>query len=577
MIRNQDVATLLENIAELLEAKGDSPYRIGAYRTAARRIASLPEDITTLWQEGRLEEIPGVGESIAAKIDEYLRTGRLRYLEELRRQVAPGLAALLLVPGLGARRAQTLIEALGITSVAELGEAARAGRIRRLPGFGAKLEANLLREVERLERRSQRLPLGLALPTAEEVAGLLRQHPAVLRVEPCGSIRRMRETVGDIDLLIASPDPEAAITAFTTLPVVKEVLAHGPTRASILTAGDLQVDARAVAPEVYGAALQYFTGSKEHNIALRDLAIHRGLKLSEYGVFEERSGRRLASATEEEVYAALGLPWIPPELREHRGEIEAAQAGRLPRLVEEGDIRGDLHVHTNWSDGADSLEAMVEAARRRGYEYVAIADHSRGLGIARGLTEARIRAQRRAIEQLNQRLAPFRVLHGIEVNIRRDGSLDYPDEVLREFDVVTASVHSGFDQSEEAMTARILAALRNPYVDILGHPQGRLLGKREGYAVDLEAVLAAARETGVALEINSQPDRLDLDDVWARRARANGVRLVVDTDAHATGQLALLRYGVAVARRGWLERQDLLNTRPLADLLASLRRARARA
>lgn len=577
MIRNQEVAALLENIAELLAAKGDSPYRIGAYRTAARRIASMSEDIAAVWEQGRLEEIPGVGESIAAKIDEYLRTGHLRYLDELRAQVAPGLATLLLVPGLGTRRAAIIYRSLGISSIAELGQAAREHRLCQLPGFGERLEANILREVERLEGRTRRLPLGLALPAAEEVAALLRAHPAVLRVDPAGSIRRMRETIGDIDLLVASERPDEAIDAFTRLPVAREVLACGSTRASILTAGDLQIDVRVIAPEVYGAALQYFTGSKEHNIALRELAIRKGLKLSEYGVFDERTGRRLASATEEEVYAALGLPWIPPELRENRGEIEAALAGCLPQLVEERDLRGDLHVHTNWSDGADTLEAMVDAARRRGYEYVAITDHSRGLGVARGLTIERIRAQRRAIEELNRRVAPFRVLHGIEVNIRRDGQLDYTDEVLKQFDVVTASIHGGFEQAEEVMTARIITALRNPYVDVLNHPRGRLLGRREGYAVDLEAVLRVARETGVALEINSQPDRLDLDDVWARRAKDMGVMLTIDTDAHSTGHLALMRYGLGVARRGWLEARNVLNTLPLAELLVRLRRHRAAA
>ncbi|MBI3974091.1 MAG: DNA polymerase/3'-5' exonuclease PolX [Chloroflexi bacterium] len=575
MIRNQEVAALLNHIAELLEAKGESPYRIGAYHTAAQRISSLPEDILTIWKAHRLEDIPGVGESIAAKIDEYLRTGRLRYLEELEQQVAPGLAALLLVPGLGPHRARTLYRALKVNRVADLAKAARERQIRNLPGFGPKLEANILREVERLEQRTRRLPLGVALPAAEEVAGMLRGHPAVERVDPAGSIRRMRDTIGDIDLLVASQQPHAAIEAFTTLPVVKEVLAKGPTRASILAAGALQIDVRVIPPEVYGAALQYFTGSKEHNIALRELALRKGLTLSEYGLFEAKSERRLASATEEEVYAALGLPWILPELRENRGEIEAAQAGRLPRLVEEGDLRGDLHVHTNWSDGADTLEVMAETARRRGYDYVVITDHSRGLGIARGLTVERIREQRQQIDALNRRLAPFRLLHGIEVNIRRDGRLDYPDDVLRQFDLVTVSVHSAFDQPEAAMTERIVRACRHPLVDVLNHPRGRLLGRREGYAVDLEAVLQAARDAGTVVEINSQPDRLDLDDLWARRAKELGVVLAIDTDAHAADHLALIRFGVAVARRAWLAPEHVLNTLPLPQLLARLARRRA--
>jgi DNA polymerase (family 10) len=464
-----------------------------------------------------------------------------------------------------------------VVSVPPLAGAARELRLRGLPGFGVRLEANRRREAERLAQRTRRLPLGVALPAAEEVAALLRAHPAVRRADPAGSIRRWRDTVGDIDILVASDRPAAAVDAFVALPVVREVLAKGPTRASILAPGALQIDVRVISPEVYGAALQYFTGSKAHNIALRELALRKGLTLSEYGVFEATSGRRLACATEKEVYGALGLPWIPPELREDGGEIEAAQAHRLPRLIEEGDLRGDLHAHTDWSDGADTLEAMAAAARRRGYAYLAITDHSRGLGIARGLTLERVRAQRRQIEALNERLAPFRLLHGIEVNIRRDGRLDYPDAVLREFDLVTVSVHSGFDQTRETMTARLLAACRRPRVDVLNHPTGRLLGAREAYAVDLEAVLRCAGEEGVAVEINSQPDRLDLDDAWARHAKAAGVTLAIDTDAHAVPQLALMRYGVAVARRAWLEPGDVLNALPLPQLLARLARRRAAA
>ncbi len=568
MIRNQEVAALLERIAELLEAKGESPYRIGAYRNAARRIAGLPEDIQQVWQAGRLRGIPGVGESIAAKIDEYLRTGRLQYLDELSREVAPGLADLLVVPGLGPRRAQLLHARLGITSVAQLVAAAQAHRLCGLPGFGEKMEANLLREALRLTQRTRRLPLGVALPVAEEVAGLLREHPAVQRIEPAGSIRRRCETIGDIDLLVASAQPDQVIAAFATLPITREVLSQGTTRASILTAANLQVDLRVIAPEVYGAALQYFTGSKEHNIALREFAIRKGYKLSEYGLFDERSGRRLASATEEEVYHALGLPWIPPELRENRGEIEAALAGRLPRLITEQDLLGDLHAHSTWSDGTDSLEAMAEAARARGYAYLGITEHSRGLGIARGLTPERVRELHRDIEALNARMHPFRILHGAEVNIRRDGRLDYPDELLRSLDFVVVAVHSAFDLPEDMMTARIRSALRNLNTTILAHPHGRLLGKREPYAVDMEAIIRAARTSGVALEINGQPDRLDLNDIWARRAKEAGALLAIGTDAHSVHQLDYVRYAIAVARRAWVEPQDVLNTRPLEELLS---------
>lgn len=574
MIQNQAVAQTLEEIADLLEIKGENTFRVGAYRTAARSIAGLPDDITAIWKTGNLDDIPGVGVSIAAKIDELLRTGRLLYLEQLKQGIAPGLTQLLQVPGLGARRARTLVDALGILTVEDLGRAANEQRVRSLPGFGPKIEANLLREIERLAQRTHRLPLGVALPVAEEVADLVRRHPAALRVNPAGSIRRMRETIGDIDILVASEQPAAVVDVFAGLPIVREVLAKGDTRGSILTAANLQVDVRVVPPDVYGAALLYFTGSKEHNITLRELALRLGITLSEYGAVDVRTRKLLAAATEEEVYGVLGLPWIPPELREDHGEIEAARAGRLPRLIVEADLRGDLHMHTDQSDGSAPLDAMVEAARRRGYEYCAVTDHSVGLGIAHGLTAGRVEQQHKAIEKLNRSVEPFRILRGAEVDIRRDGSLDYPDEILARFDIVTASVHSAFDQPSGEVTSRIVKALSNPYVDVFNHPTGRLLEKREGYPVDLAAVIEAAKSYGVALEINSQPDRLDLNDIWARRARDAGVPLVIDSDSHATGQLALVRYGIAVARRGWVEAANVLNALPLKEFLGRLRRNR---
>ena len=573
-IRNKEIAELLESIANLLEVKGDNPFRVRAYREAARRIESLPEDVARLHAAGRLREIPGVGESIANKIEEYLTTERVRYVEELQKEIAPGLGQLLQVPGVGPRRAKTISTQLGITNIPQLETAAREHRLAGLPGIHAKTEEKILREIERLQQRTRRLRLGVALPAAEEVVALLKSNPAIQRIDPAGSIRRMRETIGDIDLLVASGRPAQAMDAFTSLPIVKEVLARGPTKASVLTRDNLQIDLRVIKPEEYGSALQYFTGSKEHNISLRELAIRKGLKLSEYGLFEERSGRRLAGETEEEVYRILGMQWIPPELRENRGEIEAAMRGRLPVLVEERDIKGDLHTHTNWSDGTDHMEAMVEAARRRGYQYIAITDHSLGLGVAHGLTHGRILEQRRLVDRLNRQYAPFRVLHGIEVNIRADGSLDYGDDILREFDVVTASIHSGFGQPSERMTERIIRAIRNPPVDVFNHPRGRLLGKREPYAVDLEAVIEVAAQTGTALEINSQPERLDLDDVWARRAKELGAMLVIDTDAHSAAHLSFVRYGVAVARRGWLEKSDILNALSVEQLLSRLHRAR---
>ncbi|MHB1161994.1 MAG: PHP domain-containing protein, partial [Chloroflexota bacterium] len=393
-------------------------------------------------------------------------------------------------------------------------------------------------------------------------------------VEPAGSLRRMKETIGDIDLLASSEQPARVTEEFTQLPIVKEVLMVGPTKASVLTRDSFQIDLRVVKPEEYGAALQYFTGNKAHNIVLRDMAIRRGYKLNEYGLFDESTGRRLAGEEECDIYRALGLECMPPELRENRGEIEAAAGGTLPQLIRQEDLRGDLQVHSKWSDGTATQEEMAEACRRMGYQYVAITDHSQGLGVARGLSPERLERKLREVEQLNRRMAPFRILKGAEVDIRGDGHLDYPDEILSRLEIVVVSIHSGFEQSQERITDRILRAFENPYVDILAHPTGRLIDRRPGYQVELERVLQAAAELGVAVEINAAPDRLDLDDVWARRAKELGVSICIDTDAHSPGNLAFMRYGVAVARRGWLEKRDVLNSLPLEQLLARRRRNR---
>ena len=576
-MRNAEVAQLLSRIADLLEIKNESPYRIRAYREAARQIESYPEDVADLHREGRLEEIPGVGTSIAAKIAEYLETGKLAYYDQLRQEIGGSAAEWLQVPSIGPVRARPIYEHLGIDTLPELEVAARQHRLCKLPGIGEKTEERILRELGRLQQRTRRLLLGVALPAAERVVQLLRNHPAIQRIEPAGSIRRMRETIGDIDILVASEQPDAAVRAFTTLPIVKEVLASGPTRASILTEENLQIDLRVVHPDYWGSALQYFTGSKAHNIALRDIAIQHGQKLNEYGLFDERTGKWIAGRTEEEIYHALGMDWIPPELRENRGEIEAAQQHRLPHLVTLEDIRGNLHTHTKWSDGTDTLEAMVEAAIALGWEYLAITDHSAGLGVAGGLSVEEVDEQRQVIEALNRRYRPFTILHGTEVNIRSDGTLDYPDEVLARFDFVIAAIHSGFRQSSEQLTRRAVLALRHPLVDAFAHPTGRRIGEREGYAIDLETVLRVAAETGTALEINGQADRLDLDDIWARRAKEMGVTLVLNADAHATWQLRQnVRFAVAVARRAWLEPHNVLNTLSLADL-RQRRKVRARA
>jgi len=573
MRRNEEVAALLEQIAELLMLKNENPYRIRAYTIAAQNIRDLDADIEEVARQGKLDEIPGVGKAIAAKIEEYLRTGKLEYYEQLKREVPVQAVDLLEVPGIGPSRAHLLYEKLGITTIQQLLEAAQNHKLCTLPGFGEKLEQRIAREAARLMQRTKRLLLGVALPVAETVVTLLREVPAVRSIDPAGSLRRMKETIGDIDILVASDRPQEVVDAFTRLPIVKEVLAVGPTRPSILTREDLQVDLRVVHPDEYGSALLYFTGSKEHNIALRSLVQDRGWKLSEYGLFDE-TGQRVASRTEQEIYACLGMDWIPPELRENRGEIQAALEHRLPQLVELSHIRGDLHVHSDWSDGHDSLERMVQAAIARGYEYIVISDHSPSLTVAKGLAVERLREQRRLIDELNERYAPFRILQGAEVNIHPDGSLDYPDDVLAELDVVIVSVHSAFDLPEARMTERVIRALSNPHVDLLGHPTGRLLNTRLPYEIDLDAVLDAAAEFGVAIEVNGQPDRLDLPDIWVQRAIQRGILIACTSDAHSTRQLDNMRWSVATARRGWAEARHVLNTRPLAELLQWLRQHR---
>ncbi|HUV04436.1 MAG TPA: DNA polymerase/3'-5' exonuclease PolX, partial [Armatimonadota bacterium] len=557
----------LENIADMLEIKGESTFRVRAYRDAARRIESLAEDIQEIVSRGELQEIPGIGESIAAKIVEYLQTGRSTYYDELKKQIKPGIAELLGVPGIGPKKAKLFYDRLGVDSVDKLERAAKEHSLSKIPTIGEKTETNILDSIERMRARSERTPLGIALPTALPFLNRIRGLKEVERADLAGSLRRKRETIGDLDLLAASDEPHTVVDRFVELPMVKNVLGHGPTKGSIVTDENLQVDLRVVKPEEYGAALQYFTGSKAHNIKLRTIAESMGLKLNEYGVFRVSDNKRIAGETEESVYEALGLPCMPPGLREDRGEIEAAREGRLPRLVERSDLKGDLHVHTDWSDGADSPEAVVEAAGKLGYEYIALSDHSVSMGFVHGLTPERIREQRALVNELNRKYRGIRVLHGIEVNIRADGSLDYPDEILANFDVVTASVHSGMGMTRERMTRRIIDAVSNHHVDILGHPSGRIIGKRDPYEVDMDAVLQAAAETNTAMEINSQPDRLDLKDTDARLAKDLGVMLAIDSDAHAVRQLDFVEYGIATARRGWVEPKNVLNALPLNGLL----------
>jgi len=567
---NRQVAEILQRIADILDVLGEIAYKGIAYRRAADQIAHLSEPIADVWKRAELRSIPGVGEAMEKKISELLSTGRLDYYERLQEQVPMGVLDLLSIPDVGPKTAKLLWNKLGVTSVGEAEQAARAGRIRELPGMGTRSEQKILEGIELLRRRSGRIPLGDAWPVAEELLTALRAVPGVVKASPAGSLRRRKSTIGDLDLLVAASDPDPVMRAFAALPRVAEVSLSGPTKTSVILDNGLQADLRVLPVERYGSLLQYFTGSKEHNVHLRGLAQEMGLSLSEYGF--KRGEEELVCPEEEDVYKTLGLPWIPPELREDRGEIEAARAGQLPNLVTEANIMGDLHAHTDWSDGAVSIEVMAEAARRRGYRYLVISDHSQSLGIARGLTPERLREQRAEIQRLNSRYEDFVLLHGIEVEIRGDGSLDFPDDVLAELDVVVASLHSGLRQPAEEITGRVVRAMRNPYVDIIGHPLGRILGQREESAVNVETLLQVAAETGTALEVNSIPLRLDLDDIHIRRAIGMSILLAINSDAHNPGGLDAMTFGVATARRGWAEPKHVLNTLSAEALRAKLKR-----
>jgi DNA polymerase (family 10) len=566
-VKNFDVARLFYEMATLLEVNDESAFRVRAYRRAAQSVEALTEDVQALAARGALTSIPGIGRDLAARIEEYLAAGRIAQLDALRGGLPPGVLALLEIRGLGPRTARLLYEKLGVDGIERLEAVCRSGEIVGLPGIRARTSEKILKAIAEWRAGRARTPLARGRAIAAQLADVLRAHGGVERIEVAGSLRRMKETVKDIDLLVTSTEPARVIRTLVTLPSVVEVVARGDTKATVRHQEGLHVDLRVVAPEAFGAALQYFTGSKEHNVRVREMARRRGLTISEYGVFEERSGVRVAGATEEELYAAVGLPWIPPELRESGDEIEAARQGRLPELVTRAAIRGDLHAHTDWSDGHHSLERLVAAAEARGYEYVIVSDHSQSLTIARGLSVAQLREQVARIRAL-QPSHDVRILAGTECDILADGRLDFPDGVLAELDLVLGAVHSRFGQSREEMTARIVRALENPHLDVLVHPTGRLLGSREPYDVDLEAVFAAAREHGKAVEINASPDRLDLADVHARRAADLAIPIAVSTDTHDLSELDNLELGLGVARRAWLGPAQVLNARPLADLLA---------
>jgi DNA polymerase (family 10) len=569
-MNNRELAETFQLIGDLMEIKGENIYKILAYRKASDSLLNLGRDINDVYREGELTSIPGVGKAIAEKIEELIDTGQLEFLEKLKQEVPAGLAGMLKVPDLGPKKVALFWKEAGIDSLSKLESAARAGKLRKLPGMGEKSEAKILAGIAALGRRTQRHPLETAYPAAQELLAYLRQVPGVVTAEAAGSLRRMRPTVGDLDILAASSDPKVVMQAFVTHPQVLEVTGHGEMKSSVEFQNGLRAQLWVQPPERFGTALAYATGSKDHNVRLRELALDMGLSLSEKSFMKE-DGSEITCAKEEEVYEVLGLPWIPPELREDRGEVQAAKAGQLPQLLEQDDIVSELHTHSTWSDGKNTIREMALAARERGLKVLAVTDHSAGLGITGGLSIEQLWEQRAEIEAVQNELGDsLRLLHGTEVEIKADGELGFPDEVLAKLDIVIASIHVGLRQPREQVTERMLKALRNPHVDIIGHPTGRLIPNREGADLDMEVIFAAAVEEGVALEINAHPRRLDLEDIYARRAIEKGIRLSVNTDAHSPADLDLMHFGVATARRGWVEPQDVLNAWEPGRLLSWL-------
>lgn len=571
---NDEVEALLREYADLIAITGGDAFKARAYEKAARAIGGYPADVAKLDEDG-LREIPNVGRSIADKVAEYLRTGKMSVVEERRARIPAGVRELITIPTLGPKKALRLYEDLHISSVNELAAAIESDALADLKGFGEKTQDNIRHGIELLQRAGARVPLPLALDTAEEIVAALSSVSGCRRCAYAGSLRRMRETVGDLDVLVAARKSGPFMDALCELPGTAEVIARGAKKTSVRTGRGLQVDLRVLPPESWGAGLQYFTGSKAHNIRTRTIAVHRGLKLSEYGVFDAESEESVASRTEEEVYARLGLPWIEPTLREDRGEIEAALRGELPEVVTERDVRGDLHTHTDLTDGLASLEAMVEAAAGRGYAYYAVTDHAPNLYMQR-MTDEKILDQRARLRELDGKHRRMRLLHGTELNIGPEGEVDWPDAFLAGFDLCVASLHSHFDLGRAAMTRRLVRACENPYVNVLGHPTTRLIGRRPGVDADWDEVFAVCARTGTALEVNAQPDRLDLCDEDILRARAHGVRFAVNTDAHSVPHLAQLQYGIGTAQRGWLTPDDVINTWPLTRLRRFLRKGERR-
>ncbi len=573
MLNNRQLADTFTLIANLCEIKGEVIYVILAYRKASESLMTLGREASDYWKEGKLREIPGVGKAIAEKIDELLNTGKLEFLEKLKKEIPPALADWLQVPGLGPKKIALIWKTLGITALEDLETAAKEGKLRDLPGMGAKSESAILEGIASLARRSGRIPLGRAYPLAQEIIATLKKVKGVVTAESAGSLRRMRSTVGDLDILVAAKDSSAVMEAFIKLPGVSRVLGKGETKSSIEFTDGVRAQVWVHPPEKFGTALQYATGSKDHNVQLRQLALDKGLSLSDHSFKKIKGTGEIFCATEEEVYKTLGLQWIPPELREDIGEVQAAKANKLPKLIEVKDIKADLQTHSTWSDGKLSMLEMAHAAAKRGIKVIAFTDHSASLGVTGGLKMEDHKQQAAEIKKIQKQLGDsILVLHASEVEIRADGSLDYPDEFLASLDLVLASMHSSLRQPREKVTQRMISAIRNPHVDIIGHPTGRLIPEREGADLDMEAVLQAASETGVAMEINASPYRLDLEDVYARRAKELGIPISINTDSHSEEDFDNLFYGVATARRAWLTKDDVINCWSTDKLLKWLKK-----
>ncbi|MCO5044844.1 MAG: DNA polymerase/3'-5' exonuclease PolX [Kiritimatiellae bacterium] len=572
-VHNADIAAAFDEIADLLEIKGENPFRVRAYRNASRTISDLGEPLHERVERGEdVVGIPGIGKDLSQKIGQMVITGRIAQLEELRASLPPGLLEMLRLPGLGPKRVKILHDDLNVRDLTQLEKAAREGKIREIKGFGEKTEASILRGIEMRQVYAKRFRRSAVAPYADALVKHLRAVPGVKQLELAGSFRRARETIGDLDILVEAEDSAAVMDAFVAYDEVQQVLAKGETKASVVLRLGLQVDLRVVPRESFGAALQYFTGSKEHNIAVRKLAQAKGLKVNEYGVM--RGEESVAGRTEKDVYAAVGLAWPPPEIRENRGEVELAATGKMPKLIEAGDIRGDLHNHSTWSDGANTIEEMARAAQALGYEYLAICDHSKRLTVANGLDAVRLAKQMDEIERLNKTFDGFRILKGVECDILEDGSLDLEDRVFEELDLVVVSVHSKFNLTREEQTTRMQKALDNPYTTILAHPTGRLIQEREPYEIDIPRIIEHARQRGCYLELNANPMRLDLNDVYCQMAKEAGVLISIDVDGHQAQDLGNISFGIGQARRGWLEKKSVLNTRPLSELLKLLAKAR---